>query len=128
MIEDISVLLDDMKKLKLIVSNMWSKHMNTKHENAQICEVCGKLFSNNNGLQEQRKKEHKPGYKTLINKTSKSNLDTSFDEADLQRWKKMAAVAAPHVLIFHRCANFCIFHKFYKKKMRFFCAILFFVC
>ena len=30
-----------------------------------------------------------------------------------QRWKKMAAAAAPRVLIFHSCANVWFFHLFY---------------
>ena len=42
----------------------------------------------------------------------------------LQRWKKMAAAAAPPVLIFHSCANWWLFHAFHKRFLSFFCAIL----
>ena len=41
-----------------------------------------------------------------------------------QRWKKMAAAAAPHVLIFHSCANFYFFSRVLLKVFGLFCAIL----
>ena len=40
-----------------------------------------------------------------------------------QRWKKMAAAAAPPVRIFHSCANFCFFVTHFVLKNCLFCAI-----